>query len=80
MTDERDNTQIFLDEVTALHSSYDALAVRVSKLEESRKGGSGDTISDVMLWIAIAYVASMLLPPLISMWTGSGRSLSCAER
>jgi hypothetical protein len=72
MTDERDNTQIFLDEVQELHRSYDALAGRVAKLEERGKGNASDGMTDVMLWLAIAYVVSMLLPPLVQMWTGKG--------
>jgi hypothetical protein len=62
---------IFLDEVRRLHEAYDSLAARVSKVEEKSKGSKvGGMMDDVLMYFAIAYIASLLLPPLISMWNG----------
>lgn len=68
----RSPEKFYLDEVERLHDAHDKLLERIVRVEDKLRGsGGGDPMADVMLWMAIAYAVSLLVPPLISLWRGN---------
>lgn len=84
MTDETIqpmSSKIFLDEVERLHYRQDKLGVRVARLEEQVRNGAGsDPMSQIMMWMAVAYLVSAVAPLLIDMVENlRRRKPSCEE-
>lgn len=49
-----------------LEQRYEKLLDRVRRLENRQRGVSTDDEERIMKWLAIAYVVSMLLPPILT--------------
>lgn len=68
---DRDTAELFLSEVAKVHKRFDKAFERIQKLEDNRSPHHhDDPMARMMLWIGVAYVASMLIPMLIEVLRG----------
>jgi hypothetical protein len=72
---------VMLDEIERLHSEYDKLSLRISRVEERMRGQLADPMQTVMLWCAVAYAVSLIYPMLRDLLFGaSERAVEVEER